>query len=83
MHGLNRNIDWPLVGRLAAGSLPTTTLALFALSPFGTHSGAAQAVTGVLGGALAATALVLVFRKRMLAFLGAVVGELDRGARWY
>jgi uncharacterized protein len=78
VHGLNRSIDWRLVGRLAAGSLPTTTLALFALSRFGAHSGAAQAViTGVLGAALAATALVLVFRKRMLAFLGAAVGELD------
>ena len=26
VHGLNRSIDWRLVGRLAAGSLPTTTL---------------------------------------------------------
>jgi uncharacterized protein len=63
VHGLNRSIDWRLVGRLAAGSLPTTALALFALSRFGTHSGAAQAfITGVLAAALAATALVLVFR---------------------
>jgi uncharacterized protein len=78
VHGLNRSIDWRLVGRLAAGSLPTTTLALFALSRFGAHSGAAQVIiTSVLGAALAATALVLVFRKCMLAFMGAVVGELD------
>jgi uncharacterized protein len=78
VHGLNGSIDWRLVGRLAAGSLPTTTLALFALSRFGAHGGEAQAViTGVLASALAATAAVLVFRKRMLAFLGSVVGELD------
>jgi uncharacterized protein len=78
VHGLNRSVDWQLVGRLAAGSLPTTALALFALSRFGAYSGASQAViTGVLGSALAATAAVLVFRKRILAFLGAVVGELD------
>src|ERR1700745_3940112 len=39
VHGLNGSIDWRLVGRLAAGSLPTTTLALFALSRFGAHGG--------------------------------------------
>ena len=48
------------------------------MSRFAAHSGAAQAViTGVLGSALAATAVVLVFKKRILAFPGAVVGELD------
>jgi hypothetical protein len=78
VHDLNGSIEWRLVGQLAAGSLPNTALALFALSRFGAHSGAVQlAVTSVLGGALAATAAVLVFRKRMLAFLGAVVGELE------
>ena len=78
VHGFNRSIEWRLVGRLAAGSLPTTILTLFVLSRFGAHSGAAQAIiTGVLGTALAATAAVLVFRNRILAFLGSVVGELD------
>jgi uncharacterized membrane protein YfcA len=78
VHGFNRSIEWRLVGRLAAGSLPTTILTLFVLSRFGAHSGAAQAIiSGVLGTALAATAAVLVFRNRILAFLGSVVGELD------
>src|ERR1700759_3991261 len=37
-HGLNRNIDWRIVGRLAAGSVPMTALTLLALSGFGIHS---------------------------------------------
>src|SRR5271167_4019735 len=67
VHGLNRNIDWRVVGRLAAGSVPTTALALLALSGFGIYSGASRGLmTAVLSGALAATAVVLIFRKRIL-----------------
>src|SRR5438445_8146239 len=35
VHGLNRNIDWRVVGRLATGSVPLTALTLLALSVFG------------------------------------------------
>src|SRR3974377_1220859 len=78
VHGLNRNIDWRVVGRLAAGSVPTTALTLLALSGFGIYSGAAQGlITAVLSGALAATAAVLIFRKSILAFFATHVGELN------
>src|ERR1700745_3186160 len=40
VHSLNRNVDWRIVGRLAAGSVPTTALTLLALSAFGIYSGA-------------------------------------------
>src|SRR5215468_2856524 len=61
IHGLNRNIDWRVVGRLAAGSVPATAVALLALSGFGVHSGGVRSlITAVLSGALAATATVLV-----------------------
>src|SRR5215471_6881375 len=77
VHGLNRNIDWRLATRLAVGSVPATALTLLALSGFGIHSSAAQGlITTVLSGALAATAAVLIFRKRILAFCAAHVGEL-------
>jgi uncharacterized protein len=85
VHGLNRNIDWRLVGRLAAGSVPVTGLTLLALSQFGIDSGAAQGlITTVLGGALAATAAALIFRKRILASRAAGIGELEprRKAAW-
>jgi uncharacterized membrane protein YfcA len=78
VHGLNRNIDWRVVGRLAAGSVPTTTLTLLALSGFGIYSGAARGlITTVLSGALATTAAVLIFRREILAFFAAHIGELS------
>jgi uncharacterized membrane protein YfcA len=79
VHGLNRSIDWRLVGRLAAGSVPATGFTLLALWRFGTDSGIAHGlITSVLSGALAATAAVLIFRKRIVALWAARVGELDR-----
>ena len=77
VHGFNRSIDWRLVGRLAAGSIPATAFTLLALSYFG--SGMAQGlITGVLSGALAATAAVLMFRKRILPLWEAHIGDLNR-----
>jgi len=82
VHSLNRSIDWRLVGRLAAGSIPATALTLLALSRFGIDNGAAQGlITGVLSGALAATAAVLMFRRRILALWEAHVGDLTRGRK--
>src|SRR5215472_8034989 len=82
VHGFNRSIDWRLVGRLATGSIPATAFTLLALSYFG--SGMAQSlITGVLSGALAATAAVLMFRKRILplwAALGMMVSISSVGA---
>jgi hypothetical protein len=78
VHALNRNIDWRVVGRLASGSVPATALTLLALSGFGISSGAARGlITAVLSGALATTAVVLILRKRILAFFAAHVGELS------
>jgi len=77
VHGFNRSIDWRLVGRLATGSIPATAFTLLALSYFG--SGMAQSlITGVLSGALAATAAVLMFRKRILPLWEAHIGDLNR-----
>lgn len=78
VHGLNRNIDWRVVGRLAAGSIPATALTLLALSAFGIYSSAAQGlITAVLSSALAATAAVLIFRKRILEFCAVYISELS------
>jgi uncharacterized membrane protein YfcA len=78
VHGLNRNIDWRIVGRLAAGSVPITAVTLLALSAFGIYSGAARGlITAVLSGALTATAAVLILRKKILAFFIAHIGELS------
>jgi uncharacterized membrane protein YfcA len=80
VHGLNRNIDWRVVARLAAGSVPATALTLLALSGFGIYSSATRGlITTVLSGALAATAAVLIFRKKIVAFFAAYIGELSPG----
>jgi uncharacterized membrane protein YfcA len=55
-----------------------TALTLLALSGFGIYSGAARGlITAVLSGALAATAAVLIFRNRILAFFATHLGELN------
>jgi uncharacterized protein len=76
VHGLNRNIEWRVVGWLATGSVPMTAATLFALSRLDIHGGAVQAVmTAVLSSALIATAVVLLFRKRILALYSGRIGE--------
>jgi len=78
VHGLNRTVDWRVVGRLAAGSVPMTALTLLALSQLDINSTAARGlITTVLGTALFATAAVLIFRRRILTLYARRVGELD------
>ncbi len=67
IHGLHRNIDWPLVGRLAMGSLPAAVLCLLALWWLGMDSHRADTlITRSLGIALAATAITVLMRRRIL-----------------
>jgi uncharacterized protein len=78
VHGLQRTIDWRVVGRLAAGSLPATAVTLLGLSLLDIDSVAARGlISGVLSGALLATAAALIFREKILAFYAVRVGELD------
>ena len=64
VHGLNRTVDWRIVGRLAMGSLPGTAATLLALSRIDTGSAkAGAAINTVLGLALILTALTLVLRR--------------------
>jgi len=78
VHGLHGTVDWRVVGRLAAGSVPMTALTLFVLSQLDIRSAVAGGlISGILGAALLATALVLIFRTRILALYAAKIGELD------
>lgn len=70
VHGLNRTIDWRIVGRLAAGSLPGTAATLLALSSIDTGSArTAATINTVLGFALILTAVTLIARTWLLARL--------------
>ena len=78
VHGLNRTIDWRIVTRLALGSIPASLLTLLGFHLLKLDQAAAGAViTRVLGAALLATALALVFRRRLLATYSRRVGVLS------
>ena len=69
VHGLRKTIDWRITRRLATGSVPATANSIALLAAYGKHPAAIGAViTHVLGGALMLTALVLLYRSRLLAY---------------
>jgi uncharacterized membrane protein YfcA len=78
VHGLNKTIEWRVVGRLAAGSLPAAAFALFALSLLHISSGGARhVITAILALALLLTAGVLVARNRISARYAPRLGTLN------
>jgi hypothetical protein len=78
VHGINKTIDWRIVGRLAMGSLPASLLTLAGFHFLQIDPASMNAlITKVLGVALLATALALIFRKRLLAGYAARVGILS------
>ena len=80
VHGINKTIDWRIVTRLAMGSLPASVLTLLLLHLLPVDPAAMNGlVTRVLGVALLATALALVFRKKLLAGYASRVGILSEG----
>jgi uncharacterized membrane protein YfcA len=78
LHGLSRNIDWRLVGLLAAGSVPSTALTLLLLSHLDLEGGTARRVlTMALGAALLLTSAFLLLARRMRAAYAGRVARLD------
>jgi hypothetical protein len=78
VHGIRGSIDWTIVRRLATGSVPAAAVTLVVLSFVGVQSNAGrELITFVLGGALFLTALALIFRKSLVAFYAAHIGELN------
>jgi len=78
VHGLNQSVDWLVTGRLAIGSIPATVITLLVLSQFATQSASAgHLISTILGVALLLTALSLLFRRQIVAFGVARIGELS------
>lgn len=77
VHGYNRTVDWRLVRRLAAGSVPMTVLTIWALG-FVNLQGAPvrELISGILTIALFATALTLIFRDRIVERYAERLGSL-------
>ena len=67
VHGLNKTIEWRIVGRLAAGSIPATAATILYLNHIGITGHAQHSVIStVLGIALVLTAISLLFRRYLL-----------------
>jgi uncharacterized membrane protein YfcA len=68
-HARHGNVDWTVVGWLAAGSVPASALTLILLHLFVPHPDKLSAIVSVaLGVALILTACALVFRERLHAW---------------
>src|ERR1700685_3821942 len=77
VHGFRRTVDWPIVLRLALGSVPGTALPLIVLSRYQTQRvGVNTTITTVLGCALILTAVSIIFRKLILNSLADFTGKL-------
>ena len=78
VHGLNGTIDWRVVRRLATGSIPMTVLTIAAMSALDINGTAGRDfVNAALTLALIVTAVVLVFRDRIIARYAAMLRALD------
>jgi uncharacterized protein len=78
IHGVSHTIDWLIVGRLAAGSVPATAVTLLALSMLDLTGGEARrAITIILAGVLCLTSIALFFSKQVLLRHANYVRELD------
>jgi hypothetical protein len=75
VHGAHHTVQWPIVARLAGGSVPATLATLLVISHFNPTSRAASGViTTMLGVMLLVTAVALVFRRRLLSMAGGWLG---------
>lgn len=82
VHGFSGTVDWLIVGKLAAGSVPATALTLVVLSRYQRQLDSSNhALTTILGVALISTAISILFRKWILDTFATVAGNLDSRAR--
>lgn len=80
VHGMNHTVDWRIVGRLAAGSVPAAIITLLSLYYLRVNGNAANAlVTKVLSVALVFTAVSLILRPWILSLYTRRIGVV--GAR--
>ena len=79
VHGWKGTVQWGIVWRLAAGSVPATAITLWVLSQQGKHAASADSfITLALGWALLVTAIAVLFRKAIVAFVLKRTGELNQ-----
>lgn len=68
IHSAGKTVDWRIVRRLAAGSVPATIICVAAIACFGVASKAVSDITSLtLGVALILSAIMLLFKDLMIA----------------
>ena len=66
VHGMKGSVQWKIVGRLAAGSIPATIVTLWLMHQIDGGAGASQLITVALGCALLVTAGAVLFRNAIV-----------------
>ncbi len=79
VHGRNRSVDWRIVGRLAAGSVPATLATFAVMQALGAQSSKGGVLAFLLGAVLLVTSATLLFRAQIVAFLGRRVKTTSEG----
>ncbi|WP_010161355.1 MULTISPECIES: sulfite exporter TauE/SafE family protein [unclassified Sphingomonas] len=80
VHGWRGTVDWRVVGRLAAGSVPAALLTLVALHYEGERSAnTGHVISVVLGITLLLSGIATLLRKRIVAALGQRLGAVSPG----
>jgi uncharacterized membrane protein YfcA len=78
VHGANHTVQWPIVARLATGSVPATAITLLAISQFYLNGRAAShVISTVLGVMLLITAVTLLFRRRLMDLGGSRLANIS------
>jgi Sulfite exporter TauE/SafE len=71
VHGLGQTVNWRIVRRLAAGSVPATAITLLLISQLDLNSRRGdQVISSILGVMLLLTALSLLFRRLFITLVG-------------
>lgn len=85
VHGVNKTVNWRIVGRLASGSVPATALTLLTMSHFNVATRDARGVIStVLGLMLLLTGVSLVFRRQLIALAMPHIGRVSpRPTAWF
>lgn len=84
VHGKQKTVDWQIVRRLAAGSVPAAVVTLLAMSRIGTANMPAGRLNLLLGIALLLTGIAVFFRPWILSWTGDHIHEMDdrRHRKW-
>ncbi|MEO8242862.1 MAG: sulfite exporter TauE/SafE family protein [bacterium] len=73
VHGRAKSVDWRVVQRLATGSVPATLGTFLVMNTVGLHSSKGGVIAVMLGAVLLVTAMTLLFRAAIVAFLGSKI----------